>query len=251
MGIWGKIFGGAAGRALGGPIGRLLSTVLGHAADTFRKEPARDGERAADATREIAFTIGLIVLSAKMAKADGQVTRNEVAAFRQIFHVPESELANVGRVFNQARKDSRGFEPYARQIAKLFDDRHLVLEDVLHALFHIAKADGVVHEAELTYLRRVAEIFGFSEEDFAAIRAQCLGGDAVDAYQALGLRRDASDQEVRAAYRRLMREHHPDRLIAAGLPEERIQMATETVAQINAAYERIRAERGLNRGGTA
>src|SRR5690349_12648994 len=156
MSIWGKILGGAAGFALGGPLGALLGAVAGHAVDRFADAPvpAASGTEAAGteeaeraAMRQIAFTIGVIVLGAKMAKADGVVSRSEVAAFKQVFTVPPEQEANVGRIFDQARRDAHGFEPYARQIAKLFRRKSRVLEGLIDALFHIAKADGQVGEA--------------------------------------------------------------------------------------------------------
>ena len=156
MSIWGKVVGGAAGFALGGPLGALLGGLAGHAVDKMRESTA--GGEADDATKNIAFTIGVIVLGAKMAKADGVVTRDEVGAFKEVFHVPPDELKNVGRVFDQARKDVRGFEPYARQIGRMFRHNPAVLEELVEGLFHIARADGKVTEDELDYLHRVVEI---------------------------------------------------------------------------------------------
>ncbi|HZD26628.1 MAG TPA: TerB family tellurite resistance protein [Alphaproteobacteria bacterium] len=247
--LWGKIIGGVGGFALGGPLGALLGAVAGHAVDRWREEhdEHREGrENGRDGTRQIAFTIGVIALGAKMAKADGQVTRDEVQAFKQVFRVPPGEMRNVARVFNLARTDAHGFEPYARQIARLFEPGSQVLEDLLHGLFHIAKADSVVQEAELDYLRRVAEIFGFDEAGFARIREYHIGADRNDPYTILGVPHDASDGEVKAAWRRLIRENHPDQAIARGLPEEFVDLANEKLAAINDAYDRIARSRGLN-----
>lgn len=255
MSIWGKIFGGAAGFALGGPLGALIGAVAGHAVDSFQTEgaangtipgPTQDARPTEDATQKIAFTIGVIALGAKMAKADGAVTHDEIAAFREVFHVPSDEIRNVGRVFDLARRDSGGFEPYARQIARLFDGRDAVLEDLLDGLFHIAKADGALHPAEIEYLREVAYIFGFTADDFDRIKAVHGANDGDDPYGVLGISREASDASLKAAYRKLIREHHPDRLIAQGLPTEFIAIANDKMATINAAYDRIRKERGLN-----
>jgi DnaJ like chaperone protein len=253
MSIWGKILGGAAGFALGGPVGALAGAVAGHAVDILTDtnlqqdgpdaDPPLGDERAA--TRRIAFTIGVIVLGAKMAKADGRVTREEVAAFKEVFRVPPQELKNVGRFFDQARKDARGFEPYARQIAKMFPRKSRVLEELIDGLFHIAKADGKVGAEELDYLKRVAQIFGFGEADFERIRQSHLGPDEADPYTLLGVTRDSSDVEIKMAWRRLIRETHPDKLIAKGLPQEFVDLATEKMARINAAYDRIVRERGI------
>lgn len=245
MSIWGKIVGGAAGFALGGPLGALLGAVVGHGFDRIAEDArAPDG---IDATKRIAFTIGVVVLGAKMAKADGFVSRDEVAAFREVFQVPPSEVRNVARIFNLARRDSAGFEPYARQIAGMFPPGSPVLEELLRCLFHIAKADGMVGEAELTYLRAVAGIFGFTPAGFDRIRRSELVPDAEDPYAVLGVPDDADDDTVRAAYRRLAREHHPDRLIADGMPEEFLEMANRKMAAINTAYDAIRRERAPER----
>ena len=192
--------------------------------------------------KSVAFTIGMIALGAKMAKADGVVTDSEIAAFKQVFHIPESELPAVARVFNLAKQDTAGFETYARQIARLFEAQHTILEDVLDGLFHIAKADNAFHPGEHGFLREVALIFGFDEQDFARIRARHVTV-ADDPYLILGLSRDASEEEIRRRYRELVREYHPDRHIAAGMPEEMIDIATERLQKVNEAYDRIMREK--------
>jgi len=244
MSIWGKILGGAAGFALGGPLGALVGVLAGHAVDRYRAEQADDVEPDT-ATKRVAFTIAVIVLGAKMAKADGVVTKDEIAAFREVFRVPENELKNVGRVFNQARKDARGFEPYAQQVGRMFRSHPQVLEELLNALFHIARADGVYHPREKEYLRRVSEIFGFDEATFARIEAEQMGPQKGDPYIILGVSRDASDEELKSAYRKLVRENHPDTLVAQGMPQEFIDLANEKLAAINGAWDRIEKERGI------
>lgn len=246
MSIWGKIVGGAAGFALGGPIGALMGAVAGHAVDSLRGEP--ESTSTADPTQSVAFTIAVIVLSAKMAKADGVVSRSEIETFKQVFRVPPEDLKAVGRIFDRARADAVGFEPYARQIARMFRDRRPVLEELLQGLFRIAGADGRVAQEEIDYLRRVAHIFGFSEAEFNRIKASYLmgrGSEEADPYQVLGVSPSAGPEEIKAAYRKLLREHHPDRLIAQGLPQEFIDVATSKMASVNAAYDRIKQERGL------
>lgn len=247
MSIWGKIVGGATGFALGGPLGALIGAVIGHGVDHIAGTAMveTDAREDADNTRKIAFTIAVIVLGAKMAKADGRVTRDEVAAFRQVFHVPAEELENVGRVFNIARRDSAGFEPYARQIAGMFQDRPAVLEDLLACLFHIAQSDGALNEKETAYLRAVARLFGFTDAEFERLRAAEAGPDEADPYHILGVAHDADDAAVKAQWRRLTREQHPDRLMAEGLPQEFIEIATQKMASINAAYDRVAKERGM------
>lgn len=238
MSIWQRIIGGATRLAGDGPLAGLVAAL----------DPTGGaGGEGGDATQQVAFTIGVVALGAKMAKADGVVTADEIAAFRQVFKVPPEDVKNVGRVFNMARRDAGGFEPYARQIAKLLADRPRVLEDLLHCLFHIAKADNVIHPAEIAFLEAVARIFGFSDDEFLRIRAHHLAPEASDPYLILGIAHDASDEEVRRAYRALVRENHPDRLIAQGVPQEFLDMANDKLAAINDAYKRIKDGRALNR----
>ncbi|MBL8708597.1 MAG: molecular chaperone DjiA [Rhodospirillaceae bacterium] len=246
MSIWGKIIGGAAGFAMGGPLGALLGALAGHAVDRQLEPealPAPPDDR--QGTRQIAFTIAVIALGAKMAKADGKVTRAEVAAFKQVFKIPPDEVKNVARVFDQAKRDVAGYDAYARQLAQMFEDRHPVLEELIDGLFHIARADGNVDATEIAFIRDVAAIFGFTDADFARMREANLGPDLADPYTLLGVRREQSDEEIRAAWRRLMRENHPDKLMAEGLPPEFVALANEKVASLNAAYDRIAKERGI------
>ena len=242
MSVWGKVIGGVAGFAIGGPFGALLGTLAGHTVDRARSHA---GETDTTANRQVAFTMAVIVLGAKMAKADGRVTRDEVNAFKQIFHISPQEMNGVGKLFNAAAKDAAGFEPYARQVASMFAHEPAVLEELLAGLFHMAKVDGAVHTGELEYLRRVGTIFGFDAHAFERLRAQHMGPDAADPYQVLRLTRDATDEEVKTAYRKRSREYHPDTLIGQGLPQEFIDLANEKMAAINTAYDRIEKERGL------
>ncbi len=242
MSLWGKIGGAAAGLAVGGPIGALLGAVAGHFA--FDRE---DDQQAAQARRQIVFTMGVIALSAKMAKADGIVTADEVLAFRRVVEVSEAEAKNVERLFALAQQTVEGYQAYARQLADQFRDDPAILEDVLDALFEIAKADGAVHERELAYLADVAAIFGFEPAAFERIRARHvadLDGEG-DAYLVLGVSRDDDAATIKKRYRQLVAENHPDRAVARGLPEEFVKVATEKLAAINGAYERIARERGL------
>jgi DnaJ like chaperone protein len=253
MSVWGKIVGGAAGLVIGGPIGALLGAAAGHAYDALSDDAgneapdgasARDGQDRPAATQHIAFTIGVIALAAKMAKVDGVVTRREIDAFRSFFHVPAEELDNVGRFFDLAKRDSSGFEAYARQVAGLFPRNPEVLEEVLAGLFLIANAEeDKVDEDELTYLRAVSAIFGLGEASFRRVAAAAGVELHDDPYAILDVMPDASDEDIRRAHRRLVRAHHPDRLIAHGLPPEAVALANRKLAAINAAYDRIRKQR--------
>lgn len=251
MSVWGKILGGAAGFAIGGPIGALLGAAAGHAVDkmaegTHSAQAEAGPEELRDGTKQIAFTIGVIVLGAKLAKADGQVTPDEISAFKEVFQIPPEEMKNVGRLFNQARKDAGGFEPYARQIGRMFRNNPSVLVELLNGLFHIARADGTVSPEEVDYLHRVAVIFGLKEVQWEQIRAANMGPDKADPYAILGVSRADSDTQIKASYRRLAVENHPDKLMADGLPQEFIDLANDRLAKINAAYDQICEQRGIS-----
>lgn len=236
--IWGKLSGAGVGFALGGPLGALVGGVAGHL--LLDREGAPFGQP----PRDLVFTTGLIALAAKMAKSDGVVVQSEVEAFNRIVEVPPSERDRVRRLFDLAKATTGGFEAYARQIAQAFHDEPLLLESVLDGLFHVAKADGAVHEAEFAYLSAVAAEFRLGPGEFDRIAARHVRRDD-DPYLALGLDRSMSDDELKRGYRRLAAEHHPDREIARGVPPEAVRIATERLAAINAAWDRVAAERGL------
>jgi DnaJ like chaperone protein len=190
--------------------------------------------------KEAAFTLALIALSAKMAVADGVVTASEVRAFHQTVEVPSGQETQVKRIFDMAQQDVAGYEAYARKIGRFFAANPETLEHVLDGLFYIASADGMIHEAELDYLKSVSGIFGFDDARFEQLVSQHIVMDSsVDPYVVLGLVPGASRDEVRRVYRQLVSEHHPDRLIAKGVPEELIDLATARMAAINQAYAAI------------
>jgi DnaJ like chaperone protein len=262
LAIWGKIVGGAAGFAIGGPLGAVIGAVAGHAFDHYWAEQGRHGQTGKsrdepplfyedpEETRRIAFATAVIALAAKLAKADGRVTSDEISAFRRVFQIGDDEVGDVARIYNQAKASTTGFEAYARQIAMLFQRDRYLLEELLSGLLAVARSDGELNGAELDFLRKVADIFGFDQAAFERIHrrftasARRMAG-ADDAYAVLGLSRHASDDEVRKTYRRLVREHHPDRLVAKGLPAEFVAHANQTLADINVAYDQIAKQRRL------
>lgn len=191
--------------------------------------------------RSVAFTIAVVSLGAKMAKADGQVRPVEVAAFREIFQIAPKDEAAAARVFNLARQDIAGFDAYARKIARMFAGQPHVLEDILEGLLHIALADGAYHDDEEQFLSTVAAIFGVPARVFACMQARLAGGAARDPWQVLGLPRDADLGAARNRWRQLVRIHHPDKMIARGLPPETVNLGNARLVAINRAWEEISA----------
>jgi DnaJ like chaperone protein len=190
--------------------------------------------------KDAAFTLALIALSAKMAVADGVATASETRAFKRTVEIPPVIETKVDRVFDLAKQDVAGYEAYAKKIGRFFAREPDTLEHVLDSLFFIASSDGMVHEAELEYLKGVSDIFGFDDARFEQIASQHVYLDqGVDPYLVLGLAPDADRDEVKRVYRSLVAEHHPDRLIAKGVPEELIDVATARMQAINQAYNKI------------
>ena len=221
MSIWSRIADALAALS----SGESLSKVF----DRLRTPPERS----------VAFTIAVIGLGAKMAKADGLVTRDEVTAFREVFHIPREEEANAARLFNLARTDVAGFEEYATRIAAMFEAADGMLVDLMEGLFQIAMADGEYHPNEDDFLHRVAEIFGLSEREFRGIRTRFVPDAEPDPWDVLGVDPDAPLDKVRAAWRQLVRDTHPDRMMARGVPEEAVKLAEKRLIAINRAWETI------------
>lgn len=229
MSIWSRL----------GDFARRVSATASGAVDlaaslsrAFRGDP--------ELRRKVAFSVAMIALSAKMAKADGVVTQDEVRAFQQIFAVPPQEARNVARLYDLAQADIAGFEAYAAQMARLCGSGQpncRMLEDILDGLFHIAKADGVLHEREGRFLHRISEIFGIDDTHYQSILARHVDLGDADPYAVLGIERGASFEAVKKQYRKLVAENHPDRLVARGVPQEFVALATTRLAAINAAYE--------------
>ena len=225
-------------------FGDLFSWTAGEAFSTLVERVRTVFAGDAQTRRQVAFSIAMIALSAKMAKADGIVTPDEVKAFREIFEIPEKEGANVARLYNLAKQDVAGFDSYAQQVKKLFPGDDEILEDVMDGLFHIAKADGLIHERETGFLDQIADIFGLSPVACRRIKMRHVGGDS-DPFEQLGAERSWDDATLKQHYRRLVRENHPDRMIARGVPEEFVAIANDRLASINQAWESVSAERGL------
>jgi len=261
--IWGKIVGSSLGFAAGGPLGAIVGFLIGHVHD-LHGHMAEEGQNAwtsfasayqgfAGNVQQSAFTMGVIVLGAKMAKADGRVTRAEIAAFKRAFQVRPEQEAQIGRLFDQARQSAYGFEPYAFQLAQMFP--HTVLEEILGGLFIIAAADNAqLSPAEIAFLKRVAGIFNFDSAGFVRVAARAgvrmpseapARDESHEAYEILGIKATMTVEEIKSAYRTLIREHHPDKLVAQGMPPEFIATANEKMKRINVAYDVVCKARGI------
>ena len=260
--MWGKIIGGVAGFAVGGPVGAVVGAALGHAAESggftqlgggFRipgissVNPARLA--AMFGRKEQVFAVCVVVLSAKLAKCDGPVNRLEIDAFKRSFRIPPQSAHDIARLFDQARDSPESFEGYATQLGEAFADAPGVLEDVLAALFAIARADKPLTMIEQQFLLAVCHRLGLGQ---AAWERASSGAarrppppDGEEPYEVLGVAPSATGAEIHAAWKRLMRENHPDSLASRGVPAEFIARASEKVARINAAWDRVKRERGL------
>jgi DnaJ like chaperone protein len=270
MGFIGKLIGGSVGLWLGSVPGAVVGLLLGHFYDRHRDrlsafyQQAKDSQIHVGTTMDqIAFTVGIITLGAKMAKSDGAVSRDEIDAFKRVFRIPPEQEAQIGKLFDQARRDAGGYEPYARQLAYVFRNRRAVLEELLSGLVLVALADGAITPPEQDYLRHLADIFGFNQMEFARILAssgaaysdrgqsrqqyqgQTDSAANDNAYAVLGVSPAADNDSIKVAYRKLIREHHPDKLMAAGVPADFMKAANEKMQRINAAYDQISRARGI------
>jgi DnaJ like chaperone protein len=231
MSIWTRIADALAALAKGEPLSMVFDRLRGTSAPE----------------QSVGFTIAVLALGAKMAKADGTVTRDEVTAFRRIFTFPPGEEDHAARVFDLARQDVAGFDAYARKIGRLFNpegrricaDDHHVLVDVLEALFQIALADGSYHEGEDAFLTHVAQEFGLDEACFRIVRSRLVEGAPRDPYDVLGLSRDATVDDARRAWKALVRDTHPDVMQARGVPPEAMKLAERRLMVINEAWKEI------------
>jgi DnaJ like chaperone protein len=233
MTVWRKI------SEFASAVSEAGNTVLDDLAHVFGL-----GHDAGKPENDVAFTIGVIALSAKMARADGAVSPMEVAAFKQVFQASPAEAGHVARIFDLAKQDVAGYETYADQIAALLKDDRKLRQDVLEGLMHVATADGVLHPKEDEFLRDVARRFAFSESEYRFFRARFVV-DNDNPYDVLKLDPAVSNDEIKAQYRRLVSDNHPDKLMGRGVPAEFVEIATRKLAAINTAFDTIAKERGL------
>lgn len=257
LAVFGKILGSAAGFAIGGPLGAIAGLALGHVVDKRGRSPEvrpKAGSRAGPWSRskvdvQTAFAVAFVTLAAKLSKTDGRVTRDEIDALKRVVSFPEEARAEVGAIFDAAKVDATGFEPYARQIAAIVRNDLVMLEQILAGLVQIAAADGTYHSGERDFINRIAREFRFSPEQRKRIEHTYLPAAVADEespYEVLGVSRDATDDEVRNAYRRIVKDFHPDKLVAKGMPEEFHKLGAKRTSEANIAYDQIKKERRLS-----
>lgn len=245
MSIWGKIIGGTTGFALGGPLGAIIGIMIGGSFDRSARKLSSSNQISQQQKQNV-FALCIIVLSAKIAKADGQVTKEEIYTFKEKFNIQAEEMSEVSKIFNEAKKSSFGFKNIADQVGNLFSDNKVLLEQLLNNLFYIAEADGLTSINELEVLRSISQSFHFNETDFQRIFHSRLNNKESDPYKILGVTREDSDNNIRKKWIELSKEHHPDYLIAKGMPKEFIKEANKELSSINLAYDKIKELRDFN-----
>ena len=235
MSIWGSLIGGMIGFSLGGPFGMLLGSLIG---GKISRAKSRAGLGAIAQPQQI-FALSLIVLSAKLSKADGQVSKEELIAVKDKLRIPDNELDQVGKIFNKAKEESTGYEQYAQQIAQIYKGNINVLEEVINILFYIAEADGNISDSELQMIEHIAQIFGLSEIQFNSIKESRKSSDKLNPYIVLESKPDDEIDIIRKRYLKLSKEHHPDLLMSKGVPQEVIDESKAKMRAINSAWDQV------------
>ena len=235
MAIWGSLIGGMIGLSLGGPFGMLLGSLIG---GKISRAKSRASFGSFAQPQQI-FALSLIVLSAKISKADGQVSKEELIAVKDKLKIPENELDQVGKIFNKAKEESAGYEQYAQQIAQIYSGNINILEEVINILFYIAEADGDVSESELKMIEKIAQIFGLTEIQFNSIKESRKSSDKLNPYVVLESKPDDAIEVIRKRYLKLSKEHHPDLLMSKGVPQEVISESKAKMRAINSAWDQI------------
>ena len=178
MSIWGSLLGGVIGFSFGGPFGALLGSFLGGKISRLNSSKTIGNQQ----NSQEVFALSLIILSAKLSKADGHVSKEELIAVKDKLQIPDSEIDQVAKIFNKAKDESTGYEPYAKQIAEIFRDNINVLEEVINILFYIAEADGHVSNDEETMIANIAYIFGLSQKQYQSIKESRKTSDKLNPY---------------------------------------------------------------------
>ena len=234
MSIWGSLIGGMIGLSLGGPFGMLLGSIIGSKVSRSRTQ----GYKSFANTQQV-FALSLIVLSAKLSKADGNVSKEELIAVKNKLQIPDHEIDQVGKIFNKAKEESAGYEPYARQISEIYKGNLNVLEEVINILFYIAEADGDVSQKELIMIEDIAKIFNINKTQFKSIQESRKSSDKLNPYMVLESNPNDDISTIRKKYLILSKQHHPDLLLSKGVPEEVIQESKNKMRAINSAWDKV------------
>ena len=236
MSIWGSLIGGMVGFSLGGPFGMLLGSLIG---GKISRTKANTSGFSSFAQPQQIFALSLIVLSAKLSKVDGQVSKEELIAVKDKLKIPENEIEQVGKIFNKAKEESTGYEPYAKQISQIYKNNLNVLEEVINILFYIAESDGNVSQSEIDMIQHIAQIFGLNQSQFNSIQESRKSSDKLNPYIVLGSKPDDDLFLIRKKYIQLSKENHPDLLISKGVPSEVIDESKKKMRAINLAWDQI------------
>ena len=239
MSIWGSLIGGFVGFSFAGPIGALIGSMVGGRISSAR----RSGFQRGFAPPQQVFAIALIILTAKLAKVDGHVSKEELIAIKDKLKIPDHEIDQVGKIFNKAKEDSLGYEPYARQIAQIYKNNTVVLDEVINILFYIAEADSNVSNSETAMIKSIAKIFGLSDSQFEGIKESRKSSDKLNPYLVLGCDPKDDFAVIRKKYLLLSKKHHPDVLMNKGVPEEVIEESKKKMRAINSAFAQIEKKR--------
>ena len=235
MSIWGSLIGGFVGFSFAGPIGALIGSMIGGRISSARRSAFKQNF----AQTQQMFAISLIILTAKLAKADGYVSREELVAVKEKLKIPDHEIDQVGKIFNKAKEDSLGYEPYAQQIAQIYKSQPAVLDEVINIMFYVAESDGNISNSELTMIRNISNIFGLSDRQFDGIKESRKDSDKLNPYVVLGCNSNDSFSTIRKKYLKLSKEHHPDVLVNKGVPKEVIEESKKKMRAINSAFDAI------------
>ncbi|PPR41662.1 MAG: Co-chaperone protein DjlA [Alphaproteobacteria bacterium MarineAlpha5_Bin12] len=238
MSIWGSLIGGFVGFSFAGPIGALVGSIIGGKISSSSKKSSFK-HRFAPPPQQV-FAVSLIILSAKLTKADGHVSKEELVAVKNKLKIPDNEVQQVSKIFNKAKQDTLGYEPYAKQIHQIYKHDPAVLDEVINILFYIAEADGNVSNSESIMIENIAKIFKMNKSQFEGIKESRKSSDKQNPYIVLGCNSSDNLESIREKYLQLSKEHHPDILINKGVPNEVIEESKKKMRAINSAYDQIK-----------
>ncbi len=253
MGWLGKVVGGTLGFAIGGPIGAIAGAAFGHSFD--RKEEkyishrlGHQGDLSTNEQAQLTFFVAAFSMLAKIAKADGQVSEKEISSvegfMKNELQLDPESMQTAKNIFKEAVNSSEPFDSFARQFYDVFRNQPRIIDLMMDLLLRVSTADGSISPEEEKLLSTAAQIFNITDDEYAKLRSGYIK-DVNKYYAVLKVSENASDEEVKKAYRKLVSEYHPDKIESKGLPEEFVKFANDKFKEIQEAYEEISKERGL------